>query len=127
MVKRNKSSSVIITLLTTLLILLVLQQMLIDTSNAEFINSSRNNCSDSSSSIGECNEEEEMLMDSEVSRRFLAEVTGISYKAIRKGDAPTCGSGEHTPYNGKCSTPIAANKRHNRGCSPVYQCRSGSQ
>ncbi|KAI3926138.1 hypothetical protein MKW98_028274 [Papaver atlanticum] len=125
MVKKDRSSSVIITLLSTLLIILLLQPVFIGA--AKFTKNSRKNCSDSLSSIGECNEEEEMLMDSEVSRRFLAEVNGISYKAIRKGDAPTCGSGEHTPYDGKCSTPIAANKRHDRGCSPVYHCRSGSQ
>ncbi|XP_026384148.1 rapid alkalinization factor-like [Papaver somniferum] len=121
MVNGNRSSSVII----TLLVLLVLQQVIIDTSNAEFTNNSRNNCSDSSSSIGECNEEEEKLMDSEVSRRFLASVQGISYGAL-KGDIPACGSGEHKPKRADCNPMIAANP-HVGGCFKVYRCRSGSQ
>ncbi|KAI3856190.1 hypothetical protein MKX03_027772 [Papaver bracteatum] len=120
MVKRNKSSSVIITLLTTVLILLLLQ-VFIGTSNAEFTKKLRKNCSDSSFLIAECNEEEEMLMDSEVSRRFLAEVTGISYKAIRK-DRPVCGAGEHRSYRDPC-TPQSVHK-YTRGCEKANQCRS---
>ncbi|KAI3997773.1 hypothetical protein MKX01_007660 [Papaver californicum] len=115
-----KRSSVII----TLLILVLLQQVVSDTSNPEFADNSRNNCTDSSSLIGECNEEEEVLMDSEVSRRFLAEVEGISYKAIRK-DTPVCDSGPHKTYRDKC-TPQSVNK-YNRGCEKVHQCRTGSQ
>ncbi|KAI3926137.1 hypothetical protein MKW98_028273 [Papaver atlanticum] len=117
MVKGNRSSSVII----ALLVLLVLQQVIVDTSNAEFTKKSRKNCSDSSSLIGECNGEEEMLMDSEVSRRFLAEVNGISYKAIRK-DRPVCGAGEHRSYRDPC-TPQSVHK-YTRGCEKANQCRS---
>ncbi|MCL7039351.1 hypothetical protein MKW94_004606 [Papaver nudicaule] len=121
MVKRCKRSSVIITLLT----LLLLQLVVIDASSAEFTKNSRINCSDSSSLLAECNEEEEMLMESEVSRRFLAEVENfISYRSVRKSDSPACGgAGEHKPYGGKC-TPHAANK-YDRSCEKVYKCRTG--
>ncbi|KAI3975450.1 hypothetical protein MKX01_007659 [Papaver californicum] len=116
-----KRSSVIIRF--TLLILL-LQQVFIDTSNAEFTNNSRNKCSDSSSLIGECNEEVEMLMDSEVSRRFLAAQRHISYDAVAK-DAP-CSGGPGKPYAAKCPDPKKANDKNMRPCHRIFKCRTKS-
>ncbi|KAI3975449.1 hypothetical protein MKX01_007658 [Papaver californicum] len=118
-----KGSSVII----TLLILVLLQQVVIDNSSAaEFTSNSRNNCSDSSSLIADCNEEEEMLMDSEVSRRFLA-ASGkkITYDAVaRDTDAPCRGSGGNPYGGGKCYDPKKANDDNVRPCLKIYHCRS---
>ncbi|KAI3856189.1 hypothetical protein MKX03_027771 [Papaver bracteatum] len=118
-----KRSSVII----TLLMLVLLHQVLIGTSNAVFPSNSRSNWSDSSFLIADYNEEEEMLMDSEISRRFLAGAgKHISYDAIAK-DAACGGGGQGKPYAGKCPDPKKANDNTGRPCSKIYHCRSGSQ
>ncbi|MED6175275.1 hypothetical protein PIB30_076918 [Stylosanthes scabra] len=44
-------------------------------------------------SIAECNQEHEMLMESEISRRFLEEKKYISYGALGR-DKPACNDGE---------------------------------
>ncbi|KAJ4968490.1 hypothetical protein NE237_015191 [Protea cynaroides] len=78
-------------------------------------------------SIAECNEEEELLMESEIARRFLqGKQKYISYGAIKQ-NLPVCGggaSGEAYTRSGSCLTPPSNSQ--NRGCSKYYRCRSNS-
>ncbi|XP_061992200.1 protein RALF-like 32 [Rosa rugosa] len=76
-------------------------------------------------SVAECETESELLMDSEISRRFLAQKY-ISPGALRK-DLPVCNggaSGEAYSKTGGCLPPPA--NPYNRGCSKYYRCRSDS-
>ncbi|KNA09144.1 hypothetical protein SOVF_156200 [Spinacia oleracea] len=77
------------------------------------------------SRIGECEEEEEneMLMVSDIARRVLEERRYISYGALNR-DQPACGGPRGQAYsnNAECLGP-AANPYH-RGCSKYYRCRS---
>ena len=75
-------------------------------------------------SIAECNREDELLMESEISRRFLEEKKYIGYGALDK-DKPACnggGRGEAYSKNKECLPPPSNNG--SRGCSKYYQCRS---
>ncbi|XP_022138047.1 protein RALF-like 32 [Momordica charantia] len=76
-------------------------------------------------SIAECNTEKEMLMESEISRRFLEQQKKyISIGALKK-DRPACdGSGRGQPYtkSGSCVPPPS--NPYDRGCSKIYRCRS---
>ncbi|XP_062173638.1 protein RALF-like 32 [Alnus glutinosa] len=76
--------------------------------------------------IAECNEENEQLMESEISRRFLAQQKSISYGAL-KPNRPACDSGargqDYRSSEG-CLPPPA--NPPNRGCPKYYRCRSGS-
>nr|DAD24134.1 TPA_asm: hypothetical protein HUJ06_025597 [Nelumbo nucifera] len=73
-------------------------------------------------SIAECSREEEGLMESEISRRFLEQTNRISYGAL-KSDQATCGNGARgKPYSNSC-LPTPSNTV-NRGCFKVYRCRS---
>jgi hypothetical protein len=75
-------------------------------------------------SIAQCNEENEQL-ESEISRRFLAQKS-ISYGALNK-DRPACNSGapgQSYSNSGDCLPPPA--NPPDRGCPKYYRCRSGS-
>ncbi|KAL1358247.1 hypothetical protein AAHE18_04G018900 [Arachis hypogaea] len=76
-------------------------------------------------SIAECNQEYEMLMESEISRRFLEEKKYISYGALGR-DKPACNGerGEAYSKNEGCLPPPS--NPENRGCSKYYRCRSDS-
>ncbi|KAJ4957153.1 hypothetical protein NE237_013936 [Protea cynaroides] len=78
-------------------------------------------------SIAECNEEEELLIESEIARRFLQESKNhISYGALNP-DRPVCdGSASGEPYSktGSCRQPPS--NPQNRGCSKIYRCRNDS-
>ena len=74
-------------------------------------------------SIAECDEEGEMLMESEISRRILAQKY-ISPGAL-KPDQPVCnggGRGEAYSRSGGC-LPKESNPP-NRGCEKFYRCRN---
>ncbi|XP_054822743.1 protein RALF-like 32 [Prosopis cineraria] len=77
--------------------------------------------------IAECNEEDEMtMMESEISRRLMAEQRKyISPGALRR-DKPVCngGGGEAYSKSGGCLPPPS--NPHTRGCSKYYRCRSDS-
>ncbi|XVE81238.1 hypothetical protein DITRI_Ditri15bG0047200 [Diplodiscus trichospermus] len=75
-------------------------------------------------SIGECNKANEMLMESEISRRFLEQRRYLSPGALKR-DKPVCNggsSGEAYSKNRGC-LPQPSNP-YNRGCSKYYRCRS---
>ncbi|KAL8486921.1 hypothetical protein ACS0TY_023104 [Phlomoides rotata] len=75
-------------------------------------------------SIGECNQDLEILMESEISRRFLQQKRYISPGALKR-DQPVCNNGAPgEPYSrgGGACVPEQSNPYH-RGCSRYYQCR----
>ncbi|KAJ7957263.1 Rapid ALkalinization Factor [Quillaja saponaria] len=77
-------------------------------------------------SIAECNEENELLMESEISRRFLEQKRYISPGALKR-DQPVCrggASGEAYSKAGGCLPPQS--NPATRGCSKYYRCRSDS-
>ncbi|KAK7400066.1 hypothetical protein VNO78_11265 [Psophocarpus tetragonolobus] len=77
-------------------------------------------------SIAECNQEDELLMESEISRRFLEQKRYISNGALQR-DKPVCdggGSGEAYSKTGGCLPPPS--NPQNRGCFKYYRCRSDS-
>ncbi|KAB2062219.1 hypothetical protein ES319_A10G139600v1 [Gossypium barbadense] len=77
-------------------------------------------------SIRVCNEANEMLMESEISRRFLEQKRYISPGALKR-DQPICrdgAGGETYSKSGGC-LPEPSNP-YNRGCSKYYHCRSDS-
>ncbi|KAF9606213.1 hypothetical protein IFM89_023668 [Coptis chinensis] len=70
-------------------------------------------------SIAECNEEDELLMDSEISRRILAPARFITPPALKRDSA--CPNGARgDPYH--CGPRPAGS--YNSGCSKHYLCRS---
>lgn len=74
-------------------------------------------------SIAECNEDFEALMDSEISRRFLAEKRYISDGALRR-DHPVCNNGgKGEPYSSSEGCLPPQSNPYNRGCSAYYRCR----
>ncbi|XVE84665.1 hypothetical protein DITRI_Ditri17bG0031400 [Diplodiscus trichospermus] len=74
-------------------------------------------------SIGECNEANEMLMVSEISRRFLEQKKYISPGALKR-DEPVCngGSGGEAYSKTEGCLPQPSNP-YSRGCSKYYRCR----
>ncbi|XAR48815.1 hypothetical protein NMG60_11031770 [Bertholletia excelsa] len=68
----------------------------------------------------------EMLMESEVSRRFLEMgKRDISYDALKQ-DQPACGeAGKGQAYSRSCLPP-PSNPDQGRPCSKYYRCRGGS-
>ncbi|PON55673.1 Rapid ALkalinization Factor [Parasponia andersonii] len=75
-------------------------------------------------SIAECDEEGEMLMESDISRRVLAQKKYISPGAL-KPDQPVCnggGRGQAYSKSGNC-LPQSSNPP-DRGCEKYYRCRS---
>ncbi|CAN6580219.1 unnamed protein product [Malus baccata var. baccata] len=77
-------------------------------------------------SIAECDNESELLMESEISRRFLQTKKYISPGAL-KPDQPVCkggARGEAYSKTGGCLPPPS--HPYQRGCSKYYRCRSDS-
>ncbi|KAL5702783.1 hypothetical protein ACHQM5_028007 [Ranunculus cassubicifolius] len=70
--------------------------------------------------LAECNEEDEFLMDSEISRRILAQGKYISPGAL-KNNQPTCG-GNGNSYS-RC-LPRASNPQ-TKVCAKYFRCRGG--
>lgn len=68
--------------------------------------------------IGECFEDEEMLMDSEINRRILAGKTYISYGALRSNSVP-CSRRGASYYN--CRSGGQANP-YGRSCTQITRC-----
>lgn len=77
-------------------------------------------------SISECREKDELLMESEISQRFLEQRRYISVGALKR-DKPVCDAGaggESYTQSGGCLPPPA--NPVSRGCSKYYRCRSDS-
>ncbi|KAJ9173871.1 hypothetical protein P3X46_016964 [Hevea brasiliensis] len=75
-------------------------------------------------SIAECSEDYELLMESEISGRILAQKKYISPGALKR-DKPVCnGGGSGQSYSSSC-LPSSSNSQ-TRGCSKYYRCRSDS-
>ncbi|XP_054820556.1 protein RALF-like 32 [Prosopis cineraria] len=74
--------------------------------------------------IAECNEDDEMMMmESEISQRLMAEKTKyISTGALRK-NRPVC-KGGGSGKSGECLPPPS--NPYTRGCSKEHRCRSDS-
>ncbi|KAA8515238.1 hypothetical protein F0562_018532 [Nyssa sinensis] len=69
--------------------------------------------------VGDCiNEAEEMMMDSEVSRRVLAGQRFVSYGALKANNVP-CNRRGQSYYN--CNQRGRANP-YKRGCSYITKC-----
>ncbi|THU49252.1 hypothetical protein C4D60_Mb06t07600 [Musa balbisiana] len=62
----------------------------------------------------------ELLMDSEIHRRFLQPKNTITYPVL-KANNPVC-SVVGKPYTTNCIKPRSPNPP-NRGCTPIYGCR----
>ncbi|XP_027119503.2 protein RALF-like 32 [Coffea arabica] len=87
------------------------------------VNDARSTCN---GSIAECSQDFETLMDSEISRRFLAEKRYISNGALRR-DEPACnGGGRGEPYSSSEGCLPPQSNRYNRGCSAYYKCRQNA-
>ncbi|KAL6190980.1 hypothetical protein ACLB2K_037374 [Fragaria x ananassa] len=69
--------------------------------------------------IGDLDEELELQMDSEISRRILATSKYISYGALRRNSVP-CSRRGASYYN--CRPGAQANP-YSRGCSKITRCR----
>ncbi|KAL5542778.1 hypothetical protein UlMin_010488 [Ulmus minor] len=77
-------------------------------------------------SIAECDEESEMMMESDISKRILQNKKYISPGAL-KPNQPVCGGGERgEAYSktGGCLPPQS--NPGQRGCQKYYKCRSHS-
>ncbi|KAL7251125.1 hypothetical protein ACSBR1_013037 [Camellia fascicularis] len=77
-------------------------------------------------SIAECNVDLEMVMESEVSRRFLETKKYISPGALKRNQ-PVCNggaSGEAYSKTSGCLPPQS--NPYSRGCSKYYRCRGDS-
>uniref|UniRef100_A0A2P2NM63 Protein RALF-like 32 n=1 Tax=Rhizophora mucronata TaxID=61149 RepID=A0A2P2NM63_RHIMU len=75
-------------------------------------------------SIAECNEEYEVLMATEISRRFLEHRKYISPGVLHR-DQPVCSGGKRgQSYSSGCLPPKS--NPGGRGCSRIYRCRSDS-
>ncbi|EXB73698.1 hypothetical protein L484_026861 [Morus notabilis] len=76
-------------------------------------------------SIADCDVEGEMLMESEISRRVLAQRKYITPGAL-KPDQPVCKGAKGEAYSkaGDC-LPEQSNPP-DRGCQKYYRCRSSS-
>ncbi|CAH2042971.1 unnamed protein product [Thlaspi arvense] len=67
----------------------------------------------------------EMLMDSEVSRRFLEmEKRAISYGALQPNEPACRDAGKGQAYSSSCLPPPS--NPYRRPCSKYYRCRDGS-
>ncbi|KAI3459698.1 hypothetical protein Pfo_016361 [Paulownia fortunei] len=112
-------------LLHTFFLLLTLTRFINNTATATAFNDTAAASSSSScnGSIAECNQDLEMLMESEISRRFLEQKKHISIGALKR-DQPVCNGGaEGEPYSrGSGCLPQPSNT-YNRGCSRYYRCR----
>lgn len=79
---------------------------------------------DCNGSIAEYNEESEVLMESESSRRFLEQKRYISPGAL-KPNQPVCRGGARGEAYSRNCLPLPSNSG-GRGCSKYYRCRSDS-
>lgn len=87
-----------------------------------FIISLVNGQSQCNDTIAKCNEDLEILMESEISRRFLEERKKYISPGALKRDQPVCnGGGNGEPYSRSCLPPPS--NPYNRGCSKYYRCR----
>ncbi|XP_019442388.1 PREDICTED: protein RALF-like 32 [Lupinus angustifolius] len=78
-------------------------------------------------SIAECNQENELLMESEISKRFMMEEKRYISNGALKRDKPVCnggGSGEAYSKTGGCLPPPS--NPQSRGCFKYYRCRGDS-
>ncbi|GFP96243.1 protein ralf-like 32 [Phtheirospermum japonicum] len=76
--------------------------------------------------MAECDQDSEMLMESEISRRFLQQARYITPGTLKR-DQPVCNGGAPgDPYTsgGRCIPQPSHPYR--RGCSKYYRCRDGS-
>lgn len=69
-------------------------------------------------SIGECFEDDEMQMDSEINRRVLAGRTYISYGALRAGSVP-CSRRGTSYYNCRSTSQV---NPYRRSCTRITRC-----
>ncbi|KAK9138477.1 hypothetical protein Sjap_009071 [Stephania japonica] len=106
-------------LTTPMLVLLLLLQFLV-ISPSTSLDLGMHSSKYCNGSIAECNEEHEMLMESEISHRLLLgqPQKTLAYRAL-KPDTGTCG------VNGK-SCLNQANSRYTRPCFKSKGCRGGS-
>ncbi|PHT39320.1 hypothetical protein CQW23_22893 [Capsicum baccatum] len=87
-----------------------------------FIISSVNSQSQCNDTIAKCNEDLEILLESEISKRFLEERKKYISPGALKRDQPVCnGGGGGEPYSRSCLPPPS--NPYNRGCSKYYRCR----
>ncbi|XP_010326858.1 protein RALF-like 32 [Solanum lycopersicum] len=88
-----------------------------------FIITCVNTQSQCNDTIAKCNDEDmEFLMESEISKRFLAERKKYISPGALKRDQPVCnGGGSGQPYSRSCLPPPS--NPYNRGCSKYYRCR----
>ncbi|XP_074297316.1 protein RALF-like 32 [Silene latifolia] len=82
-------------------------------------NSSNMQCN---SSIAECDAEGEMLMQSDVARRFLEEGKHISFGALAR-DQPVCGGARGQAYSNNANCLPPQQNPYHRGCSKYYRCK----
>ncbi|XP_022871748.1 protein RALF-like 32 [Olea europaea var. sylvestris] len=81
------------------------------------------NFSSCNGSIADCDEELEILMQSEISRRILENKKYISPGAL-KGDQPVCeGSASGKPYTGNSGCVPAPSNTPRRDCEQYYRCQ----
>ncbi|CAL5214074.1 unnamed protein product [Lathyrus oleraceus] len=106
-----------------LMFLIILMQL---SSTVLSLSSSTHHSKICNGSIGECNEEGEELMESEISRRLLEQRRYISEGALKR-DRPVCngGAGGEAYSKSEGCIPPPSNP-YNRGCSKYYRCRSDS-
>lgn len=121
----HKKQMEITNFLLQILLLLTFTFFINKTTIAAAFNDTSSSSSSSScdGSIAECNIELEMVMESEISRRFLEQKKYISPGALKK-DQPVCNGGAAgEPYSrGSGCLPQPSNT-YNRGCSKYYRCR----
>ncbi|KAF6166371.1 hypothetical protein GIB67_034922 [Kingdonia uniflora] len=99
--------------------LLVALLLLVNVSQASM--SSANMVRVCNGTIEECSVmKEELLMESDISRRFLAETKYLNYKAL-KPNQPVCGSSAGQPYSKSCLPPKS--NTYTRPCYKVYRCK----
>ncbi|KAI8024945.1 Protein RALF-like 32 [Camellia lanceoleosa] len=77
------------------------------------------------SMIAKCHADMEILIESEVSQRFLEKMNHITYGVLKK-DQPACNSGKSGKAYSKSCLPKESNP-DSRGCSEYYKCRQGSR
>ncbi|KAL9240095.1 hypothetical protein vseg_014353 [Gypsophila vaccaria] len=90
--------------------------------NANILRNNNNNI-ECNGSIAQCQIEDEILMPSDVSRRFLEEGKHISFGALSR-DQPACGGGprgQAYSNNANCLPP--QQNPYHRGCSKYYRCK----
>ncbi|KAF9606194.1 hypothetical protein IFM89_023649 [Coptis chinensis] len=77
-------------------------------------------------SVAECMADDEMLMESEISRRFLAGNSPIISYGSLAPNQPSCRGGTRgQSYSSSGCLPPPSNPYHT-SCSKIYRCRGGS-